>query len=154
MCCSFNSEDADRVFMESKYKESAAKLQKRDRSMSFDSFEVKLDMTPQPGLKKGLVVVLDAHSDLVSAGSVSDDFRGFVATIGSRNKFPMTSKGSTLLRPGLYNTVALSAWTIDADKAIKSVDPKKRNCYFPDEYLLKSHKVSNRTICTTNHGST
>ena len=87
--------------------------------------------------------MLDAHTDLVSAGTVSDDFRGFVATIGSRHKFPMTSKGSSLLRPGLYNTVALSAWSIDADEAIRSVDPKKRNCYFSNEYQLKTHKVRN-----------
>ena len=52
------------------------RLQKRDRSLSFDAEEtVELDMVSQPGLKKGLVLVLDAHSDLVSAGTVADDFR-------------------------------------------------------------------------------
>ena len=144
MCCSFNSEDADRVFKESKYKKAASRLQKRDRSLSFDDQvdPKQLDMTPQPGLKKGLVLVLDAHSDLVSPGTVMDDFRGFVATVGSRHKFPLTSKGSSLLRPGLYNTVALSAWRVDADEAIRSIDPVKRNCYFPDEYQLKTHKVT------------
>ena len=34
------------------------------------------ELTPSPGFDKGLGLVLDRHSDQVSAATVSEDFKG------------------------------------------------------------------------------
>ena len=75
----------------------------------------------QPGQHKGLKLVLDAHTDRVSPGTVYDDFRGFVTVVDGGDKYPLTSRNSFLVRPGKENYVALSALHIEADKKIKKI---------------------------------
>jgi hypothetical protein len=48
--------------------------------------------TTVPGRNKGLVLMLDAHSDQLSPGSVDSDFRGFSAVVGPSNSFPLMSQ--------------------------------------------------------------
>jgi hypothetical protein len=55
---------------------------------------------PEAGRSKGLTLMLDAHSDLIEASSVPDDFQGFTAVIASRSQYPITSRKSVLIRPG------------------------------------------------------
>jgi hypothetical protein len=55
---------------------------------------------PEAGRSKGLSLMLDAHSDLIAASSIPDDFRGFLAVIDSRTQYPITSGKSVLIRPG------------------------------------------------------
>ena len=57
----------------------------------------------QPGLNKGLQLVLDAHSDKISIGSVFDSFKGFVAVVGNKNEYPLTKKHGFLLQAGQEN---------------------------------------------------
>ena len=52
------------------------------------------------GRNKGLVLMLDAHSDQLSAGSVDRNFRGFTAVVGSRGSFPLMNKDGLPIRPG------------------------------------------------------
>ena len=40
------------------------------------------------GKTQGLSLVIDAHSDHISSGTVQDDFEGFMAIVNSQAKFP------------------------------------------------------------------
>ena len=42
-----------------------------------------------------------------------------------------------ILKPGHENYVAISITNITSTEEIKSIDPQKRNCLFPDEMTLK-----------------
>jgi len=46
-------------------------------------------------------VVLDAHSDLFSTGSLESDTRGFLGLIRTRGSFPLTTLGSFDIQPGI-----------------------------------------------------
>jgi len=51
-----------------------------------DQWKVNLEAeypVSQAGRAEGLSVVLDAHSDLISKSSVSDDFMGFYTVVDS-----------------------------------------------------------------------
>ena len=101
----------------------------------------------RPGYNKGLTLILDAHTDRISSGSVSDDFRGFVATVNSGDEYPLTSQKGFLIRPGHQNYVILSAQQVKADPGIKSINPNNRNCYFSDERPLAMHKNYSQSNC-------
>ena len=46
-------------------------------------------------------MVLDAHSDLFSAGSLDSDNRGFLGLIRPRGSFTLTTLGGFDIRPGM-----------------------------------------------------
>ena len=102
---------------------------------------------PQPGRTKGLRLVLDAHSDQISPGTVFDDFKGFVTVVGDKSSFPLTKRNSFLLKPGRENYVSISAVNVISDKTIRSIDPQKRICYFYDEHPLELHKNYSQANC-------
>ena len=58
---------------------------------------------------QGLKVILDAHSNLLAAGTVPEDFDGFYAIIDAKDQYPMTTRKSVLIRPGHNNFVSMSA---------------------------------------------
>ena len=111
---------------------------------------------PHPGLDNGLRLVLDAHSDQISHGTVFDDFKGFVAVVDNRKNFPLTKTKSFLLEPGAENYVSISAMNIKSDEAIRKIDSQKRFCYFYDEHpldLYKNYTQANCILeCTINYG--
>ena len=41
-----------------------------------------------PGKNRGLTLIIDAHSDIISPSSVRDDFEGFLALVNDPLKFP------------------------------------------------------------------
>ena len=97
---------------------------------------------------KGLLVVLDAHSDLLSPGSVNADFQGLTAMIDSGGSFPMTTYKGFHLKPGHMNLVTLSATKISATLSLKAISPLKRNCYFSEENQgLIMHKEYTQSNC-------
>ena len=88
MCCSFNMEAAEKNYKKSQYARSLRELQTQDKKLSFQSKQEQEelnDIKPAAGINEGLTVILDAHRDLVSPGTVFDDFRGFV-----ERKFPFS----------------------------------------------------------------
>ena len=101
----------------------------------------------QAGQHKGLKLILDGHSDQISPGTVFDDFNGFVTLVGDRNSFPLTHKQSFLIRPGLESNVAITATSVISDGSIESIDPAKRNCYFPHEKSLKLYRNYSQANC-------
>ncbi len=73
MCCTFNMDKAESMFKESAYQEMIMMMQTRDKNLSYDrdaktayDWDASGEPTPQSGRSKGLTLLLDAHSDLVS----------------------------------------------------------------------------------------
>ena len=153
MCCSFNMEKAEEIFKHSQYGDMISNMQLQDLSYSFEGdqppewFVENKEPKSQAGRKKGLRLVLDAHSDRVSSGTISDNFRGFITVVDGKEKYPLTSRNSFTLSPGRENYIALSAFEIYADEGLKSINPSKRNCYFPDESPLDMHKNYSQANC-------
>ena len=100
-----------------------------------------------PGRAEGLQLVLDAHTDKVSSGSVSDNFRGFHVVIDGKEKYPFTTRNGILIKSGQANEVVISATRFESNQNIKSVKPDKRNCYFSEEHGLKLHRVYSQANC-------
>jgi hypothetical protein len=62
--------------------------------------EQPLDNMSEFGKQKGLVLMLDAHSDVLSPGSVDNDFEGFTGLISPQNTFPMMGYNGFRIKPG------------------------------------------------------
>jgi hypothetical protein len=60
-----------------------------------------------PGQNKGLLLMLDAHSDLFSASSVDSDYQGFIGLIHPKGAFPFTMLDGFKIRPGHLNLVSM-----------------------------------------------
>ena len=99
------------------------------------------------GRSEGLQLVLDAHADKVSSGSIADNFRGFHVVIDGKDKYPFTLRNGFLLKSGQENEVIVTATRFEAKEEIKSVPPSKRNCFFPNEYHLRLHKLYSQANC-------
>ncbi len=155
MCCTFNMEKADVIFQESRFQKSIGRLQALDREegKSLAKFQMpewyseRNEPTAQAGVSKGLSLVLDAHTDLLAAGTVSEDFQGFFAVVDARDAYPQTDLKNIRIRPGYDNLVALSAVDVTANKRIKDVDIDDRQCYFRDEYKLELHSYYTQASC-------
>ena len=148
MCCTFNMEKAENIFRKSKYASALSAMQKQDEENSFEEESLeeeyqeyvgRKEPRTQPGQNKGLRLILDAHTDRVAPGTVSDNFRGFSTVIDGGDKYPLTSKNSFLIRPGRENYIALSALRVEADEDVEKIEPDKRNCYFSNENPLIMH---------------
>lgn len=106
MCCSFNMKAADDIFIETAFTNILSDMQKNDKEKSAVQSSLPNWYThgnePKtiPGKNKGLVLMLDSHSNLLSASSVDTDFRGFTTFIGSGESFPMMSQEGIEIRPG------------------------------------------------------
>ena len=129
-------------------------MQEKDNSMAFDRRETSLGMSteevkfrPEAGASKGLTLMLDAHSNLLAGGSISDDFTGFIAAVNDKTQFPSTSEQSVLIRPGHSNSVAIQVTKFSASSNIKKYPANKRNCYFNDEIELVAHKNYSWSKC-------
>ena len=151
MCCTFNMEKAEKMFKNSSYSRAISRMQASDKNQTFFNTTKPKFYENQPksqaGLNKGLRLILDAHSDQISAGTVFDNFKGFVTLVGDRSSFPLTQRHSFLLRPGQQSYVAISATSVTSDQGIKDIDPKKRLCYFQDEHPLKLYKHYSLANC-------
>lgn len=139
MCCSFNMKAADEIFKGSEFPDLIKSLQASDKNLSFtDSTLPKYYVNNKepktlPGRSKGLLLILDAHSDMFSSGSVDSDFESFSGYIGGNASFPLMSQGGFEIRPGHNNLVALSASKIDAEEELRGLSEADRKCRFPDE---------------------
>ena len=149
MCCTFNREAADSMYHESRYTMALKKMQELDKNLAIEeeSVQTSLDMVPIAGEEQGLTLILDAHKDLLTSGTVTDNFNGFVAKITSKNEYPMMRKHSLMIKPGQVNKIAISAVNIKADKKIRTLSTATRQCYFNDEHPLEMHKQYSQQNC-------
>ena len=152
MCCSFNMKKAEEMFKESQYQKLIQKMQDEDFNQSIPlnpNIDIISDdqLTPEAGRNKGLQLVLDAHAEKVSGGTIQGDFDGFYATFGPKDQYPLTMKKSILIRPGHNNFVSLEATKITSDKNLKKIDINQRKCLFSDEMELYYHKNYSKANC-------
>ena len=150
MCCSFNMKKADEMFKSNQYQKMVDLMQVTDKKQSLEDtkeFNWNNDPIPQEGRDKGLELILDAHRDIISGGTVMEDFDGFKAIIDSNEQFPLIKRKSILIRPGHNNFVAMEATKVTSDPSIRSVLTHKRNCLFPDEMRMNVHQNYSQANC-------
>ena len=153
ICCSFNMRAADEILIGDTYTKLINQLQNQDSALSFNKDKLPLyyienqEPKTQPGKIKGLNVILDAHSDLFSGGTVDGDTNGLIGLIHPKGSFPLTSAGGFDIRTGHNNLVSISATVVNTDDSIRSLDPIARNCHFEDE---NEHSILYKKYTQTN----
>jgi len=100
-----------------------------------------------PGRNKGLYLMLDAHTGLLSTTSMDTDYTSFKGLISSKGCFPFMAQEGFEIRPGHHNIISLMATKIDADDNMRKLDKTARNCIFYDESsflkLFKTYTYAN-----------
>ena len=99
MCCRFDLRPPQQIFQASRFTTAMERLQVQDRAKALDSGVGEAatftgDPGPEVGRYKGLSLVLDAHSDLLSPRSVAEDSNGFLVGLTSPGGFPLMSQVS------------------------------------------------------------
>ena len=149
MCCSFNMKKANEMFKANQYQKLVDLMQAGDKKQSLEDDKENWNRNPIPqeGRDKGLELVLDAHRDIISGGTVMEDFEGFFAIIDSNEQFPMVKRKSILIRPGHNNFVGMKATKVTANENIRSIITQKRNCLFQDEMRMNVHQNYSQSSC-------
>ena len=153
MCCSFNVEKAEHMLRKSQYTAAIATRQRYDSQHGFVTSQKpnwylkNKEPATKPGIKNGLTLVFDSHSDRISSGSVVDSFHGVQVLADSKDKFPMVQMSGIKARPGLENSISINAFDVQALDEIRKHHPNKRKCYFPDEYDLDMHQKYSQPSC-------
>ena len=113
----------------------------------FNSYLRNGEPKTEPGKSKGLTVILDAHSDIFSTGSVDLDTEGFVGLISTSGSLPQRTMSSFDLKPGHNNQVSVSGIVIKSDEGLIKMPPASRNCYFEwENSFLKIYKTTHKRI--------
>ena len=139
MCCSFNMKRADTVYKGELYAKTIHSLQDFDNAHSFSDSRLPTtyveahEPRPLPGRNKGLVIMVDAHTDLLAPGSIDSDFDGFVGVIGPRGSFPLMGIEGFEIRPGYNNIITMHGSRVNADPDLRNLAEADRNCRFEDE---------------------
>ena len=153
MCCSFNINKAKEIFKRSRYKKSIVTRQQEEAKMAFQNshkpswYMDKKEPIPEAGREKGLLLVVDGHTDKLSMGSVESSSDGFAVVIDERNKFPLVSRSNIIARPGQNTNIKIGAIHLQGKEEIRKYSPEKRQCYFPDEFKLKIHRHYSQSNC-------
>ena len=153
MCCTFNMETAENILKESHYASAVALRQSKDAEHGFEPdkqpswFVKNNEPTPEPGIERGLTLIVDRHSDKLTSASVSDNFIGFPILVDDKTKFPLLKRSGKRARPGMETNVEISALQVHAFEEIRQYSPEQRNCYFPDEKQLKYHRKYSLENC-------
>jgi hypothetical protein len=146
MCCTFNMKAANELFSGETYPAMIETLQNMEKLTEF--LKTHLELKTEPGMNKGLLVVLDSHSDILSASSIDEDKHGFVGLITQGGKFPQINAGGFDIKPGHKNVVGLTATMISADDALQNMNPKSHYCSFQsDSISLKIFKNYTQSNC-------
>ena len=120
ICCALNVEH---LLRESEYQNLAKELQ-GDKATN--------KIISQEGKKNGLKLILDAHSNTVSFGTVDQQHNTFKMFIGEPAQFPMIQDKSIHVQPGKEHFVDISAVVL-ATNNIRHISPEARGCLFNDE---------------------
>ena len=156
ICCAFNMEEADKIFVESDYTTTIKMLQKEEEEKAFQGgnmsgwewYQQNNEPKSQPGSEMGLTVVLDAHTDIIAEYTVNTDFKEITAAIIPPGDFPLTSQNSIKLKPGHNNIISLLPTQISSDPSIKAIDPQDRKCFSRDEtFFIKLHRNYSQRNC-------
>ena len=142
---------ANEMFKANQFQDLVKQMQENDKKYSLNKNDNVENWNnnpiPQEGRDKGLELILDAHRDIVSGGTVMEDFEGFFAIIDSNEQFPMVKRKSVLIRPGHNNFVAMKATKVTANENIRGIHTDKRNCLFQDEMRMNVHQNYSQSSC-------
>jgi len=154
ICCAFNMQEANKLFVESRYTSIITNLREEEKKLAFPSnldtdwYTAKNEPISQAGATMGLTVILDAHTDKIAESTVNTDFQGFTAGVVPSGDFPIISINQFYIKPGHINSVALTAIKLNVDEDIRSIPPDKRNCFFQDETdKIKLHQNYSQSNC-------
>ena len=134
MCCALNNVDALR---ESEYKRLVHKQQGENKAGTVKS---------TVGRRNGLRLTLDLHSNMVSFGTLGQEYDAFNVFIGQPEEFPMIMEKSLQLQPGREHFIDLSAEVVSTND-IKDIAPEARECYFNDEGKLEFYEKYTYSNC-------
>ena len=98
ICCSFNFQ-VDRMLSNQTYTSKITKI------MDAHYPQKELNITVAPGLAQGLTLVLDAHNDLISPGTVLEDFYGFLASVTNQEDANLMITKNFLIPPGKVSVI-------------------------------------------------
>jgi len=108
MCCVFNLKAADEIYKGTKYTTLVNNLQAQDKKYSLLSNPIIPDWymsgnEPKtiPGRNRGLFLMLDAHTELLSTTSMDNDYTSFKGLISYRDGFPFMAQEGFEIRPGV-----------------------------------------------------
>jgi hypothetical protein len=145
---------AEDIFIGNTYSKIIQDLQTYDKKISFDGGKLPShyiengEPKAQPGKTSGLTVVLDAHSDLISVGSVEIDTYGFFGLLQPSGSFPTKIFGLFDIKPGHKNNIAISATVVNSDPELYNLAQTDRNCLFNNENeMLKLYKNYTQSNC-------
>ena len=106
MCCRFDVKRQEAVFQETRFSQALERLQEQDLTGALDSGAGTRavfggDPGPEVGRHKGLTLVLDSHTDLLSPRSVAEDSTGFLIGLTGKGEFPLMGQVRLLSSPCL-----------------------------------------------------
>jgi len=142
VCCAFNLKAAQDIYRSKNYTTLIKRLQEYDRNYSVSNstlpewFSSMGEPKTIAGRNKGLYLMLDAHSDLISATSLEQDYTSFTGLISYSGSFPYMAQEGFEIKPGHHNMISLTALKIDADDSMYGLNIQKRNCRFYEESSL------------------
>ena len=140
MCCALNNVDS---LEDSEYKDLVHKHQGDTKTQTVNS---------TVGRRNGLRLTLDLHSNLVSFGTLGQEYDAFNVFIGQPEEFPMIKEKSLQLQPGREHFIDLSARVVST-KDIKNIAPEARECYFNDEGDLEFYEKYTYSNCRLEYAS-
>ena len=97
------------------------------------------DRRARAGLKNGVRITLDLHSNFISHGSVHQDYNAFKVFVGQPTEFPLLSQYGLGIQPGYEHFLSVSSSVVSTN-GIRGLAPRDRNCYFSDEGSLLYYK--------------
>ena len=141
ICCAFNHH---MVLQESEYSKLVTKMQEEATGYKMSD---KQDHRALVGLHKGLKVIVDQHSNLVTPGSVFTNSKAFQVFIGSPYDSTGIHSHHQILPPGSEHFLHLSPTSVTANPKLTTINPEKRKCLFTHENTLKFHKSYSFQSC-------
>merc|ERR1712020_676038 len=106
-------------------------VQEEEKERGFDISKIPewFSSTNEPkseaGRNKGLTLVVDRHSNKLSATTVFDNFRGFVTVVDGNDKYPLTSSSSLIARPGYETNMEVKSTHVYAENEIRDFGPER-----------------------------
>ena len=128
MCCALNYEKA---IQDSIFADLVDEMQNSPQYTG-NKNEEKMKIPASVGLKNGIRLSLDLHSNSESLGSVMKDFAAFRLFVGHPAEFPSLEESGFVLQPGHEHFLSLSSQVFSSN-GIRRLHPKDRHCYFSDE---------------------
>ena len=137
MCCALNLENS---LKELKFTKMIEQMQETSEHVE------RRKVVAAKGMKNGLRLVLDLHSNQESFGSVENDFRAFHVYIGQPTEFPALQERSLIIEPGEEHFIDLTN-QVFSSSGIKHLSPSNRHCHFRTEGNLEFYDEYTHTNC-------